>query len=59
MPGLPCVKMEVAMVMNNARICAGTDEGAVFAFLNRHGIVFDNSKEYVIIPGLCDVHVHF
>ena len=47
------------MVMNNARICAGTDEGAVFAFLNRHGIVFDNSKEYVIIPGLCDVHVHF
>ena len=47
------------MVINNARICGGTDEGAVFAFLNRHGIVFDNSKEYVIIPGLCDVHVHF
>ncbi len=58
-PGLPYVKEEVAMAMNNVRICAGADEGAVFAFFNRNGIVLDDSKEYVIFPGLCDVHVHF
>jgi len=47
------------MAMTNMKICAGADEGAVFAFFNRHGIVLDNTKEYLVIPGLCDVHVHF
>ena len=51
--------MAVFNVADNKVICIGACEGAVSAFFTREGAEFDVSKEYVIFPGLCDVHVHF
>ena len=32
---------------------------SVTAFLSANGIVASNYSQYVILPGFCDVHVHF
>ena len=52
--------MSAAIAKRNTLRCIGIDQAAVFSFLaDQPSALLDPSKEYVVFPGFCDVHVHF
>lgn len=40
-------------------VCEKSAADSAFDLLSRKGLLPDSSESYIVVPGLCDVHVHF
>lgn len=48
------------MLMSNVKaVCADDFKAKAINLLSDTGLLSDESDSYIIVPGLCDVHVHF
>ena len=47
------------MISGIKAVCEKSAADSAFDLLSRKGLLPDSDVSYIVVPGLCDVHVHF